>query len=84
MAVSLSSCSSDIDSESVLSCSSILSSEFSDGESVSEVYGEIEAMPYRFEPEPSSDGEPDVDSSVDVSTGLSDDLSVDRLGNVDW
>ena len=50
---------------------------------VSEV-SRIEVMPYQFEPEPSPDGEPNVDSLVDISTELSDDLSVDRVGNVDW
>ena len=84
MTASPSCCSSHIDSESVLSCSSILFSEFSDGESLSEVFCRIEPMPYQFVPEPSSDGKPDVDFPVDSSTGLSDDLSVDRLGNVDW
>ena len=38
----------------------------------------------QFEPKPSPDGKTIVNSPVDVSTGLSDDLSVDRLGNVDW
>ena len=31
-------------------------------------------MPYQFEPEPSMDGEPDVDSPMDVSSWLSDNL----------
>ena len=62
----------------MLSGSNLYSSEFSDGESV---YTGIEALPYQFEPEPSPDA---GDIPVDVPTGVPDDSSIDRVGNVDW
>ena len=79
MAVSpSSSCSSSTDSASVLSSSSICSSEFSDGESV--YTGE--PLPYQFEPELSPEGD---DILVEELTEVTDDTgSIDRVGNVDW
>ena len=81
MAVSPSlSCSSNTGNESVLSSSSIYSSEFSDGESVCTG----EPLPYQFEPEPSPEFEGD-DIPVDVPTEVPDDSGhMDRVGNVDW
>ena len=71
------SCSSNIDSESVLSSSNPYSSEFSDGESI---YIGIVELPYQFEPEPS-----DADEiPVDVPTEVPDNSSIDRVANVDW
>ena len=79
MAVSPSpSCSSNTDSESVLSSSSIYSSELSDGESVCTG----EPIPYQFEPELSPEGD---DIPVDVPIEVPDDSGhMDRVGNVDW